>query len=159
MLIGRARYHSGARIDQSSVGLSSHRSSSLFLSPTLCLCLSPCICSLPLSLFLSPAHLLVSSPRSPSYLDTTDATSCPFFNFFLFSRAAFVSPRRRRRYSTLVAACVLPSRDPRNLPPRPIMRWRDRRWDYWEQIGRFVGVRFFFLSPSVPCVSLSGIYY
>lgn len=119
--IGRARYHSGARIDQSSVGLSSRRSDSLFLSPALCLCLFSCLCSLPLSLACS----LVSS--LPSYLDTTDATSCPFFSFFLFSCAAFVSPRRRRRYSTLVAACVLPSRDPRNLPPRPIMRRRDRR--------------------------------
>lgn len=88
--------------------------------------------SLSLSLFFALFSASLSLPCSlvsslPSYLDTTDATSCPFFGFFLFSCAAFVSPRRRRRYSTLVAACVLPSRDPRNLPPRPIMRRRDRR--------------------------------
>lgn len=51
--IGRARYHSGARIDQSSVGLSSRRSDSLFLSPALCLCLFSCLCSLPLSRLLA----------------------------------------------------------------------------------------------------------
>lgn len=65
--IGRARYHSGARIDQSSVGLSSRRSDSLFLSPALCLCLFSCLCSLS-SLSLARLFLLclpISIPLMP----------------------------------------------------------------------------------------------